>query len=176
MDWSNPAYLVVGTVALLGAAAKLIYWMGKVEEHRGSVREFMDEIRGDIKKILERLPAVPIAAGSPVQLTDYGREIARKVRAKEWAVEVAPTLLPEVQGQKPFQVDQFSRTYVHADAFDKMDMKWRELVETCAYELGIDRTGVLDVLYVELRDELLRRLGLLFADPEALKKKLGETE
>ena len=45
-----------------------------------------------------------------------------------------------------------------------MDSAWRERVDACAYEFGIDRSGILDVLYVALRDELLRLQNLQIKD------------
>ena len=53
-------------------------------------------------------------------------------------------LVSNVEGQQPFQVDQFSDAHAHTNAFEQMDSAWRERVDACAYEFGIDRSGILD--------------------------------
>ena len=50
-----------------------------MNEHVGTVKDFMQEIRADIKQIFVRLPQVPVASGSPAVLTDFGREIAKHI-------------------------------------------------------------------------------------------------
>ena len=150
----NPAWIVVAAVAVLGSLGKLIHWMGKMEEHRSSVSEFMGEIRTDIKQIFDRLPIPTVANGSPVRLTDLGRTIAKSLRAKEWAVSIATSALPEVVNKRPFEVEEFSRKYVET----RLDPKFQDRVAACAYEFGTKRENVNSVLWVVLRDELLPRI------------------
>ena len=151
-QWLEILAIIGAIITVLTVLWKAGHWKGTVDEKLGSVGMFMEEIRADIKRIFERLPAPKtVASGSPRQLTDFGRKIAEKVHAQEWATTVAPTLGPTVEGQQPFQVDQFSYAYAH----EKMDAEWQKRVDACAYEFGIDRSGVLDVLYVTLRDELI---------------------
>ena len=83
---------------------------------------------------------------------DFGRRISTSIEAEDWANELAPTLLNNVKGEQPFEVDEFCEAYVQ----EKLDDYWRGRVAGCAYEFGIDKKGVLAVLRVVLRDELLR--------------------
>ncbi len=169
-EWSRLILAGAAVVGVIGAVGRLVWgisrWKNSVDEHRkrvdedrGTLSKFMAEIRTEIKRILERLPPPrTIAGGSPLKLTEFGIAIAKAVHAHEWAVNEAPALIPEVEDLEPFQIDQFSRSHVKEDAFDKMNVTWQNRVDACAYEFGIDRDGVLDVLYVVLRDELFHRL------------------
>ena len=151
--WVTPA--AIAAVAIVGGLATLIYWMGQVQEHRGSVSKFMEEIRDDIKKIFERLPPVPVAGSSPLRLTDFGDRIAAWLKADAWAAGLAPELRSQLEGKAPFEIDRFSREHVR----EHLAPEWRERVAACAYEFGTGTSGVLDVLQVVLRDELLKLLG-----------------
>ena len=57
MDLSqlNPLYLVVSVVAAAGAILTAGIWVGRVNEHRKNVADFMTDIRDDIENILSRL-------------------------------------------------------------------------------------------------------------------------
>ena len=115
----------------------------------------MEEIRKDIKEIFLRLPPVPVAGSSPIKLTDFGEQIAAKIKASEWAQGLAPTIVHEVAGKRPFEIDEFSEEFVT----NKLGEQWETRVAGCAYEFGIKRDGVHDVLRVVLRDELIRLAG-----------------
>lgn len=162
-NWLSTPGGVSAILALLGAVGGLIYWMGKVQEHKGIVSKFIEEIRGDIKKIFERLPATPVGvkSGSPLELTDFGRHMAAIMGAQEWADTLAPALQKNLAGKQAFEVDEFSRRYVHEN------MRYNERVAKCMYETGAERDGALRVLHVVLRDALLARLGMTASDPPA---------
>jgi len=124
-----------------------------VDSRLDSLGKLLTELGGDIKKIFERLPPpVPVASQSPRQLTSFGERISDFLKAKDWASELAPTLLSRVENKRPFEVDEFARAYVRGS----LTPEWRDRVAGCAYEFGTDRDGIHDVLQVVLREELLR--------------------
>lgn len=165
MSEINPVWVLVVLAVLttaVGGTWKWSKWVHKVNDETGrwpalvgEIRKDIGEIRADIKKIFLGLPPQPVASGSPLRLTEFGEELAKSLNAKLWAAELAPTLLSGIEGFKPFQVDEFSAKYVQEDLSKGME----ERVSACAYEAGIKREGVLDVLRVVLRDELLSRRG-----------------
>lgn len=142
------AALAVGTVLY-----KTITWIANVNSDREKFHEFMNEVRDDIKKILGRLPSASISSGSPIQLTDLGREISTKLGAREWAEKAAAKLGERVKGKQPYEVQEISFNYVKEEFSPTNELETK--IGMCAYESGIDRDGVLDVLAVELRDTLL---------------------
>ena len=154
-EWLSTPAGVSATVALLSALGGLIYWMGKVQEHKGAVTVFMKEIRDDIKKIFDRLPGTPnpVSGASPLRLTDFGEKIAKSMNAKAWAEQMAPALSDEVRGKASFEIDEVAQNYVN----NKLDEDWNRRVSESAYEFGTSRDGILRVLQVLLRNELIKR-------------------
>ena len=115
----------------------------------------MQEIRNDIKKIFQRLPAQAVVGNSPRQLTDFGEKIADNLKALDWATSFAPTLLSdEVRQMPPFRVDEFATQQV-LDLGSSMEAR----IAACADEFGTNRDNVRAALQVVLRDELLRLRG-----------------
>ena len=77
---------IIGTILLLAAGLfvrsnkashKFGKWQEEVDTDRKAFKDFMKEIRQDIKKILERLPQRTIESTSPLRLTDLGKKISQ---------------------------------------------------------------------------------------------------
>ena len=155
VEWINTPLIVIAVLAVAGALIGIGKWIGAVNADRGSFKEFMNEIREDIKKIFHRLPAPAVVGSSPLHLTDFGQAIADNFGAIEWVVQLAPRLVDEVRGKEPFEIDARCGEYVNdtwATAF------WRPKVQKCSYEMGTGVDSVLSVLKVVLRDELFKLL------------------
>ena len=149
----HPATWIIAGVAVLTAIITIARWTGSVDADRRNFKSFMDEIRNDIKQIFKRLPdPAVVSSASPLQLTDLGESMSEFMKAKNWAGEIAPQLLPQVINKQPFEVDQVAQDYVKGKLGEEMDRQ----VAACAYEYGRTQDRVLDVLHVVLRDELLR--------------------
>lgn len=151
-DWLSTPLIVTASLAVIIAAVKVIRWTATVDLRLDQFTAFAKEVRDDIKQIFLRLPPVPVVSSSPLQLTDFGARMADFMKAKPWASDLAPSLRAEVAGKRAFEVDEFSRSFVHLRLNDDL----KERVAACAYEFGVDRDDVLKVLQVVLRDELLR--------------------
>ncbi len=162
-EWLSTPLIGILSLAILGVVYKVIRWMVSVDKDRefskdeakkdrATLREFMKEIRDDIKRIFERLPPAPVAGSSPFQLTDFGEQIAKKLNAHEWAAKLAPELIDDIQGKQPFEIDEFCGIYIQKELGKNMEKE----VSKGAYKFGIEKEGVLSVLRVVLRDELLK--------------------
>ncbi len=154
VDWLSTPLIVTASLAVIIAVVKVIRWTATVDHRLEQFTDFAKEVRDDIKQIFLRLPPVPVAGSSPLQLTDFGERMADFMKAKPWASELAPSLRPGVAGKRAFEVDEFSRNYVQMRLNDDL----KERVAACGYEFGVDRDNVLKVLQVVLRDELLREV------------------
>ena len=143
----------VAVATLIGIFWTAPRWTSRVDTDLISLKEVTKQIQEDIKKILLRLPEMPVKSGSPVQLTDFGEKIAESLEAEKWASELAEPLLGEISEKQPFQVDEFCIEYVKTKLTEDLEKR----VAACAYEFGIDKEGVRSVLRVVLRDELLGR-------------------
>ena len=138
---------------LIGAIFVLGQWKGKVDSDRASFKEFMKEVRNDIKEMLRRLPSHTLAGGSPLQLTNLGRSISERLGAAALAQDMAPLLQAQIKEKKPYEIQEKCFDYVRHE-YEPPD-EVESLIKTCAYDHGIDLGQVLDVLAVELRDKLL---------------------
>ena len=143
---------VIVVLTIFGLIWKVGQWMGGMNEHVGTVKDFMQKIRNDIKQIFVRLPPVSVASGSPVVLTDFGREISNHIDAETWASHTAPDLLGNVRGNKDFETDAYCELYVSEHLDEKMLLQ----AAATAYTMGTKQDGVRAVLRVVLRDALLK--------------------
>ena len=133
-------------------------WKGRVDSDRATFNAFMTEIRKNITEILLRLSPTPTAtSASPIRLTDFGREISRELDVKVWAASQAEPLLDRARGKQEHEVYDFCIEHVQAQS-DK-DEALRNTIRAGAYQHGIDAAQVQRVYVIELRDELLRRIG-----------------
>lgn len=166
-DWLSTPLIVTTSLAVILAAVKFIRWTATVDSKLEQFSEFAKEVRQDIRELRQdvkelrrdvaqiflRLPPPPVAGDSPLQLTDFGERMADFMKVKSWASDLAPSLRADVAGKRPFEVDDFSRSFVQGRLQDDL----KESVAACAYEFGVERDAVLKVLQVVLRNELLRQ-------------------
>ena len=66
---------------------------------------------------------------------------------------MAPHVLADTAGMPPYDVPEFCRTYVKHEF--KPNPELEAQIKNCAYENGLERSQVLEVLAVALRDEIL---------------------
>ena len=159
-EWFNTPLIIIATMAVGTGLIRFGQWMGSVNSDRDVFKEFMRDIRNDIKEIrasitgiFARLPASPIAGESPYRLTDLGRAMSDSLGGRAWAERVAPSLSQLVRGREPYEVQDICFGYVRNEftPTDEQDAR----IRACAYENALSRDQVLDVLAVELRDILL---------------------
>ena len=106
-EWatSTPWWVVVGlTVTIVYAVVRFTRWTSRVDTRLDTLTDMiqkgLDEVREDIKRILERQgPQDTVEARSPIQLTDFGREISSTGSANNWARTHAPNLQVYVSGK-----------------------------------------------------------------------------
>ena len=155
---NNPALWIVAGLAVVGAIFAVGKWAGAVNSDRDSFKEFMAEVRDDIKEILGRLPPRTVAGASPLTLTDLGRRVSQRLGASAIARDLAPLLHGAAAGQSEYDIQAMCFSYIE-DKYEPPP-EVEALIRACAYENGIDRKQVMDVLVVELRDSLLEMLGM----------------
>ena len=126
---------------------------GDIAENREFSRKTSHDVEG-IKAVLGQLPSTAISDNSPLHLTDMGESISATLQAREWAERTAATLGERVKGKRPYEIQDLSFEYVKNEF--KPTEKQEVEIRTCAYEKGVKRDIVLDVLAVELRDVLLK--------------------
>lgn len=160
-DWITEISVVitaiVGVVFLVIATGKIGHriskWSGSVDTDRENFKKFIQEVKSDIKELFSRLPPPVIKSGSPLVLTDFGKEISKLAAGSKWATKTAIKFLDQIEGKKPYQVQKFAFEVAENDEY--FSDKEYERIQEAAYERGIDEKLVRQVLGVELRDKLL---------------------
>lgn len=149
----HPAIVTVVILAFGGA----MYWAGCTHTNVSALKKAVEEIKGDIKNIVDKLSKIPtktLEIQSPPRLNDLGKDVAKELDAYSWVEGVAPTVFPQVEGKMDYEIQKFSFDRVRTSTLvvdEEMEIK----VEICAYERGLVKSDVLDVLAVILRDKLL---------------------
>lgn len=154
MDFGIETWMVIIGLAIAGLVIRLAVWYGAVNADRKNFKEFMEEMRKDVKAILSRLPSPPVSSDSPLRLTKFGTEIAEDIEAQSWAERLAPSLVHELVGKEPFEIDRFCIDYV-----ENLGPEWDRKIAKSSYEFGIEESGIKSVLQVVLREEILRIVG-----------------
>ena len=159
------ATLIVGLLITVGTLIfKSGKWVQKLESDgnscrtlTGAIQEEIRQIYSDIKNIFSRLEPVSIVGGSPLGLTELGEEMSEELSAKAWTAEISKTLIERARGMVPFEIQDVSFDHIKKTMgyTSEEDTKIKE----CAYNHGVPRDKVLDVLAVELRNCLLHQTG-----------------
>ena len=131
-----------------GIDSKFTSLDGKFTSLESKLSEFAQEVR---QMFTRRSPTLDSA--SPLVLNDLGKTIARALKAEQWATDLAPLLMARTAGMQPFEIDDFCLQYIRTE----IDPEWRPRIAASAYENGIDRAAVEDVMRVVLREALLKK-------------------
>lgn len=141
-----------GMIAVTGIIFGIGVWKGKVDSDRTSFKEFMREVRDDIKELLSRTPVRVVQGGSPLRLTELGEAISQDLDAPRWADGLVPELKEQVAGKLPYEIQEISLEHVRALRFSDEE---RRAVQQIAYDNAITEEQVRDVVAIVLRDKLL---------------------
>ena len=162
-SWIFPAITAVVAIAtIVYTSRKSIKesgkWEGSINSKIESLEKAVSEIRDDIRAIfgiLAKRGSATTENSSPIRLTEMGGEIAAELNSRQWVEQVAPTILEDVKGKHPYEIQEFCFQYMRKALLSKeMD----ERIKECAYQRGITKTEVLEVFAIELRDELIEKL------------------
>lgn len=162
MNWEDLlSHPLPWIVALVGVGI----WVGKVNSQSSTFSSFMEEIRTELSRIHSRIDDIfgklgssTTRTGSPIQLTDLGQSISETLGAPAWAASHAEMLVDRVIKAPAYDIQALAFQYVEKEFPDDgaEDTAMDALIKQSAYENGLKRKQVLDVLAIELRDCLLR--------------------
>ena len=174
-EWYTNPLVWIGVLSFSAVTVGIIFgagqWKGKVDSDRDAFKAFMASIKQDIEKIHSRIDDIfgklggpaTIKIASPITLMELGQSISETLGASAWAEERAPRLLKRVAGAGAYDIQVFAYQYVEDEFTPNPAME--ATIKQCAYENGLRRKQVLDVLAIELRDRLLRLRQLEPQDP-----------
>ena len=134
-------------------------WIGAVNSDRAAFKEFMSRIEGKIDRIFERLAQPQTSErGSPIRLTDFGKQISRELQVKAWVSAQVAALLTQAQGKQDYEVYDLCTDHVQSRVDEEKTL--RDAIRANAYQHGIDMAQVQRVYVIELRDAILKHLQI----------------
>ena len=167
-EWAaqTPWWVVVGLViTLVMTIVKISRWTQRVDASIGSVNNRIDslaktlqeglaEVRADIRKILHWQASKTIESESPLRLTEIGRKVSDILDIPSVAEKLLPMLRTQTDGKHPYDIQE--RCFEYARDEYRPSPEFDARIKQCAYDNGLDRNEVLDVLAIVLRDKLLK--------------------
>jgi len=155
-EWAaaTPWWVALGLlIAFVTAVWQFARWTGRVDTKLDDLGKAVAEIREAITKLLQGQSSKTVSSGSPLQLTDLGKRISADLGIPSIAASLAHELRERVSGKPAYDIQELSFAFIRDEYRPGAEMDAR--IKQCAYENGIDRDGVLDVLAIELRDRLM---------------------
>ncbi len=138
-------------------------WEGAVDADRNSFKEFMQEIRKDIRQINRHIFLIfsgsdPdfIDGESPLRLTEKGEKVSKELNAATWAEKTAKIV--EIENKEAYNIQEFCFMYAIDDQH-YADEELRSIIGY-AYNNGITKEKVQSVFGIELRDKVLEIMNL----------------
>ena len=160
-EWTGTAaIIIIAVIAVVGTVFYIGRWTGTVNTDRSTFREFMDEVKSDIKEvkadikgIFARLPSALDEGKSPRSLTELGKKAAVVLGAEKWADDVVAKTWQSYRGLEEFEIYEKAREYVDRS----LTLEMQRLVAKTAYEFALDKDSMERVLAIVLRDTILAK-------------------
>lgn len=118
----------------------------------------------ELKNTLIKKFGVSVAEStSPINLTDYGKEISEKVNADDIASLYADKLKDQVVGMNPYEIQEHCFSYAKNDLLKDLKENAPEeyrVITDYAYDAGLEAKKITYVIGIKLRDELLNSMGV----------------
>ncbi|MCY4131331.1 MAG: hypothetical protein OXF39_01645 [Nitrospira sp.] len=163
--YATPIVIVI--IAIIGGVVGLIQWGANVNADRKTFREFMEEVKNDIKELLRRLPPVTTTGESPIELTDLGKKVVTMLQPDQWIEKYASQRLPCTVSMSLYQIQKDAFEFAEQELLIQIQKDAPDLVKTienCAFHHGISVSEVMKALGVVLRDKIFVLKGLSIQD------------
>ena len=98
-----------------------------------------------------------MAESSPLQLTEFGKNISDSIDAKGIAQSLVAGVNPNVRDKPAYDIQEFCFAHVNECELPEAQLNH---IKQCAFDNGIEQKNVRRVIAVELRNLILSELGL----------------
>ena len=163
--WGQVPAVISVIVAILYMVWKGARWtarvdsdIGTLKRDVGTLKRDVDALKGIFKDFLQTLDKLlPLVSpslerGSPLRLSEYGESVVASIGAEDWVEPVALKLQDEVKGMRPYQVERFCQSNIE----DYLSGTMRTSIDEAIYEFGLSRHEMRTMLWIMLRDRLLK--------------------
>ena len=173
------AAALIASIAALIAIGVVIFKVGRwtgvintsLETFKGTITKIQEDIKDAVREIKEavtktqadinslqlELTSKTLSPGSPLEPNELGKKVSETIGVPSIVKGLAVGLSEKAEGKHPYDIQELCFNFVRDD-YDPSDEVEKNIKEF-AYENGISRADVMDVLAVELRDEILRLIG-----------------
>lgn len=99
--WADPAKATIAIIAALGVLYglglfifKVGSWHNSVNTDRENFKEFMEEVRKDLKELIKKISVISgtLNTNSPIELNEKGQTVSKELDVPDWARKIAPDL------------------------------------------------------------------------------------
>ena len=156
-----PWWAAAGIVAAL---VSIGVWVGTVITNLSSLKEAVrriedsvDKIRENINGLLHELTSKTLNPGSPLEPNELGQEVSKSIDAPSIVKGLALGLRERADGKPSYDIQEMCFYFIRDEYKPVEDIEKK--IKQCAYDNGISRADVMDVLAVKLRDEIFRLIG-----------------
>ena len=124
----------------------------------GTIKQDVAEIKGNMSAFMQNKTA-PAVSQSPLRLSDYGREIFDAIEGEKLLEKYAnKVVFPEKSNA--YQIQEACRSYVLREFLDDLEPDERTRIELYAYNKGDPIEFPLRVMWISMRDYLLKEKGI----------------
>ncbi len=162
----NHSWTWVLVALVVIAIWKVPTWKVSIEHRLSAVEKAVDGLSGKMDEvysvIINKYGRAVDQAGSPVTLTEYGKELFARIDAEKIVDKYVDRLLQETKDMNAYQVQEhcflFCKETLLAD-LEEQDKDSFEKISTVAFEEGIDLEKITRVVGISLRDRVLPMQG-----------------
>ncbi len=177
-DWLGFGGWAAVITLIGGGLAALLLWIGgmrtwtkKTDQLCEKTENILGDIRDKVNQIIGKLDSPVVQVKSPLSLTELGENISLELRAKSWAEEKHLEILEHLRGKGPYEIQGFCFDAVRGEYIptlppDFISKEMKRKMQDCAFYRGIALNHVQDVLAIELRNAVLKKLGIALDHPE----------
>ncbi len=158
---------VLGFIITIGT---IVYNKG---EWKGTVNATLKELAQKIEALTKRVDKIyelvferglgkTLDSQSPIKLNQLGQEIAEELKLDSLAEAHTSTLKTQAENLDAYEIQRLCFRYAQNDLADQLQEKSPEQFKTIsltAFNKGIPREDVLQIVGVLLRDRILKEIG-----------------
>ena len=131
----------------------------KSDEKYLKLQEKIDDL---YKLLLGAIGPQFLKSGSPLRLTDHGNKISERIAAARIANNCAVKIIDKTVNLNAYEIQEFCFEFCKGkllEELEKDNFEQYEIIQTVAFEEGVEIEKITRVIAIELRDKILSMKG-----------------
>ena len=178
-DWEIP--WIFGIALGVFLLWKVPVWKTSIEHRLTAVEKAVEDFSGKMNEvhsaIINKYGRAVDQVGSPVVLTEYGKDLYQKIDAEKIVNKYADRLLQETKNMNAYEVQEHCFGFCKEKLLGELkhqDEVSFEKISAVAYEEGIELEKITRVIGISLRDQVLSMQGKSHAEVDDHSPPAGE--